>query len=350
MQATALWFPAEKKVEFRTEELRHCGPDDVCVEAIVSGISHGTELTIYRGQAPSADTVLNLPQDAIQPQATMGGTFQGRFPIKYAYANVGRVLEVGSATPFAPGDLVFCRVPHQTRYIVESRLATKLPSDLEPLEAASTLGLLDVATNALMDHPVLIGDVVAVYGCGVVGLFIVELVRRTAAKVIAIDPLASRRSVALEFGADAAVDPSDALLAIKDLSGGRGTDVSVEASGAASALQTAIAGTGAEGTVLIPGYYGIKPISLTLSPEFHMRRLRIVSSSVNAVDGRLSQRWSLERRMQLNIDLLGPLKAASLISHRIPFEEAAAAYEMIDQRPEEVVSVVLTYGGDGAGS
>jgi threonine dehydrogenase-like Zn-dependent dehydrogenase len=349
MQTRSLWFSAERTVEFRTEELRECGLDDVVVESIVSGISHGTELTIFRGQAPYRETALGLRQDPIQPQSTMGGTFEGRFPIKYAYANVGRVLEAGALTSFEPGDLVFCRVPHQSHYVVESELVHKLPGDLDPLDAATTLGLLDVATCALMDHPVLFGDVVSIYGLGVVGQFLVQLARRSASKIIAVDPLAPRRARALEFGADVAVDPSEALAAIKELSDGRGVDVAIEASGVPAALQNAIEGTGAEGTVLMPGYYGIKPAQLTLSPEFHMRRLKMVSSSVNAVDGRLILRWSLPRRMQLNIDLLGPLNAGSLISHRVPFEDAAAAYEMIDQRPEEVMSVVLTYGSvDGA--
>jgi threonine dehydrogenase-like Zn-dependent dehydrogenase len=344
MQTRSLWFSAERTVEFRTEELRRCDRNDVAVEAIVSGISHGTELTIFRGQAPYKETALGLRQDPIQPQSTMGGTFEGRFPIKYAYANVGRVLEAGDQTSFAPGDLVFCRVPHQSHYVVESELVHKLPADLNPLDAATTLGLLDVATTALMDHPVLFGDVVTIYGLGVVGLFILQLARRSASKIVAVDPLAPRRGRALEFGADLAVDPSEALAAVKELSDGRGADVAIEASGVPAALQNAIEGTGAEGTVLMPAYYGIKPAELILSPEFHMRRLRMVSSSVNAVDGRLTSRWTLPRRMQLNIDLLGPLNAGSLISHRIPFEEAAAAYEMIDQRPEEVTSVVLTYG------
>lgn len=347
MQAQSVWFPALRQVEIRTEAIRECGPHDVTATAVASGISHGTEMTIFRGQAPDATTALSLPQDLIQPQATMGGTFEQKFPIKYAYANVGRVDIAGSESGFAPGDLVFARVPHQTHFTVAADLCTRLPAELDPLDAATTIGLLDVATNALMDHPVMIGDVVAVYGLGLVGLFTAQLARRNASRLIAVDPLASRRKLALDYGADVAVAPGEALEAIKDLSSGRGTDVSIDASGAPSALQTAIEGTGPEGTVLVPAYYGRKPVTLTLSPEFHMRRLRMVSSSVNAPDGRLSQRWTNQRRLDLNVELLGPLHAGDLISHRIPFHEAARAFELIDQHPEEVLSVVLTYPAAG---
>ncbi len=103
----------------------------------------------------------------------------------------------------------------------------------------------------------------------------------------------------MQYGAHVAVSPEDALETIRDLSAGRGADVTIEASGAPSALQTAIEGTGAEGIVLVPAYYGRKPVELILSPEFHMRRLRMVSSSVNAPDGRLSSRWTNERRLDL---------------------------------------------------
>lgn len=345
MQARSVWFAAERTVEIRTETVGPPAPTEVLCAAIASGISHGTEMTIFRGQAPDTRTTLDLPQDLIQPQATMGGTFEQKFPIKYAYANVGRVVQAGAESGYAPGDLVFTRVPHQTAYTVDRSLCTKLPADLDPLDAATTIGLLDVAVNALLDHPVLFGDVVVVFGMGLVGLFTAQLAARTASVVIAVDPIEHRRDLALRYGADLAVRPDEAVEAVRRASDGRGADVSIEASGAPAALQAAIEATGAEGTVLVPAYYGRKHVGLVLSPEFHMRRLRMVSSSVNAPDGRLSARWSNERRLNLDVALLTELHAGELISHRIPFEDAAAAFELVDQHPDQVLSVVLTYGG-----
>jgi threonine dehydrogenase-like Zn-dependent dehydrogenase len=343
MKARSVWFSRERTVEIREEEIREPGPTEVFAEALASGISHGTEMTIFRGEAPDVRTALDLPQDPIQPQATMGGTFEQKFPIKYAYANVGRVITAGSESGYSPGDIVFARVPHQTHFTVDRSLCTLVPADLAPLDAATTVGLLDVAVNALLDHPVLFGDVVVVYGMGLVGLFTLQLAQRTAAVVIAVDPLAQRRELALKYGADVAVGPADVLAVVKQLSGGRGADVTIEASGAPAALQAAIEATGAEGTVLVPAYYGRKPVGLVLSPEFHMRRLRMVSSSVNAPDGRLSSRWTNERRLNLDVALLDEVHAGELISHRIPFAEAARAFELVDQHPEDVISVVLTY-------
>jgi 2-desacetyl-2-hydroxyethyl bacteriochlorophyllide A dehydrogenase len=341
-EARSVWFSAERQVEIRTEQVRPCGKGEITVEAIASAVSSGTEMTIYRGQAPTADTVLQLPADLIQPQETMGGSFAQRFPIKYAYASVGRVIEAGEGSGFNPGDLVFVRVPHESLYTVRAELAFPLPA-WDPIDIGTQMALLDVAVNAILDVPVALGEVVAVYGQGAVGLYTSQLARRTAGKLIVVDPIAKRRDLGIKFGADAAVAPEDALEAIKEISEGRGADLSIEASGAPSALQTAIAGTGVEGTVLIPGYYGLKPVPLTLSPEFHMRRLKMFSSSANALDGRFSQRWNIQRRLQLVADVLPSLHPTEIITHRFPVEQAAQAYQLLDQHPEEVLSIVLTY-------
>ena len=41
--------------------------------------------------------------------------------------------------------------------------------------------------------------------------------------------------------------------------------------------------------------------------------------------------------------LLGELPLEPLISHRFPLRDAAAAYHLVDERPEETLQVVLTY-------
>jgi threonine dehydrogenase-like Zn-dependent dehydrogenase len=74
-----------------------------------------------------------------------------------------------------------------------------------------------------------------------------------------------------------------------------------------------------------------------------MRRLRMVSSQVNVIGSGLQPRWDVQRRMNLVFDLLPSLHPNELISHRIPFDYAPEAYRLIDQKPEEVLAVVLEY-------
>jgi 2-desacetyl-2-hydroxyethyl bacteriochlorophyllide A dehydrogenase len=338
----ALWFTAKEKAELRDEKIDSCGPGQITVQALASAVSHGTEMTIFHGQAPSATTVLDLPQDLIQPQETMGGSFGQRFPIKYAYASVGRVIDAAPGTPFRPGDHVFVRAPHQEFYTVRAELAFRIP-EWNPLDIGTQMALLDVAVNAIMDVPVTLGEIVAVYGQGAVGLYTAQLARRTAGTLIVVDPVPERRAMGLRFGADIAVDPAEALTAIKDASAGRGADISIEISGSTKALQTAIQGTAAEGTISVPGYYGLRPLELVLSPEFHMRRLQMVSSSANAVAARLLPRWTIERRLGVVADVLPKLHPEEIISARVPFDEAPRAYQMLQDNPTGYTSIVFTY-------
>jgi threonine dehydrogenase-like Zn-dependent dehydrogenase len=55
--------------------------------------------------------------------------------------------------------------------------------------------------------------------------------------------------------------------------------------------------------------------------------------------------WNRERVHRTAIELLatGKLQTDDLVSHRIPFKQAAEAYQLIESRPEAVVKVILTY-------
>jgi threonine dehydrogenase-like Zn-dependent dehydrogenase len=84
-------------------------------------------------------------------------------------------------------------------------------------------------------------------------------------------------------------------------------------------------------------------VTLDLGAAFHRRRIRIVSSQVSTLDPALGPRWDRERRTAVVIDLLGQLPLVDLVSHRFTFRDAASAYSMLDDQPEECLQVVLTY-------
>lgn len=57
----------------------------------------------------------------------------------------------------------------------------------------------------------------------------------------------------------------------------------------------------------------------------------------------LAPRWDHTRRMEMVLGLLPQLYLEELLSHRFPFEEAPAAYRLVDERSEEAVQVILTH-------
>jgi 2-desacetyl-2-hydroxyethyl bacteriochlorophyllide A dehydrogenase len=330
----AVWFPAAGVAEIRSEPPQPVGPTDVRVRAVVSGLSAGSELLVYRGLAPS-----DIPPDL----PTVEGDF--RLPIKFGYASVGTVVEVGTdVAGLEADDLVFAHHPHQTEYVVPADFPIRLPKGL-PVERGVFAANLETAATVVLDAHHRLEEAVLVVGQGIVGLLVTMLLKRAGARpVIAVDLHERRRDAAVRAGADQALGPGDRLVPqVLELTGGRGVDVAVEASGSPAALQSCIDTAAFGGTVMVASWYGTREVTLALGGAFHRRRLRLVSSQVSTLDPTLSPRWSRERRTELVRSLLTELPLEDLISHRFPFSAAASAYELLETKPEECLQVVLDY-------
>ncbi|MCH7996430.1 MAG: hypothetical protein IIB11_01460 [Chloroflexi bacterium] len=108
MRQASLYFTAPYQVAIEEAPLRPPTKEEVLVETLVSAISPGTEMLVYRGQAPA-----DLPVDETIP--ALRGGFD--FPMKYGYALVGRVVKAGlNPEPHKEGDLVFSFHPHESHF------------------------------------------------------------------------------------------------------------------------------------------------------------------------------------------------------------------------------------------
>lgn len=344
MQGTSVWFAAERRIELRPEEVPAPREGEITVRTALSLISAGTEMLVYRGQCTG-------PEDLVLERPGRAGTYP--FPVKYAYQLVGTVVEAGPGSGFAPGARVFVQHPHQDIFTIPVSGGLKgavmplesvfpVPDDL-PLERAVLAHLFAVSLSALLDSPVRVGECVAVSGLGVVGIFIAHLARLTATRLVLIEPNPWRRAFAGFLGADAVVAPEEAPPAIKEITGGRGVDLHFEASGAPAALRASLSGLAKEGTVVVASNYGNRPVQLFLSPEFHNKRLKIISSQAGGIAAELLPRWDRRRRMGVAMDQLRRYDFAHMITHRFPLAEAAAAYETLDRPDGETLGVALTY-------
>jgi len=332
--AQAVWFPAARSVELRREYVAPPAEGELRVRTIVSGISHGTERLVFRGEVP-AELPLDLP--------TLQGSYG--FPIKYGYAAVGRVLDIGPhVTSHAPGDLVFALHPHQTVFRIPAALATRLPDGLDPLAGVFTANL-ETAVNIAWDAAPRLGETAVVFGQGIVGLLAAQTLRLAGARrVFAVEPSPFRRELALRVGVDAAFAPGDDLgTQLLRANRGRRPDLALEVSGTATALQAAIDCVADEGTVVVASWYGTKPLPLLLGGRFHRGRIRLRSSQVGRLDPALAPRWDHARRMEAVLDLLPQLRPGDLVTHRLAFEKAAQAYRLLDDQPAELGQIVLVY-------
>jgi 2-desacetyl-2-hydroxyethyl bacteriochlorophyllide A dehydrogenase len=334
LEARALWFSAPRTVELRPEMVPYPGSGEVRVRTVVSAISHGTEMLVYRGEVP-ADLPLDLP--------TLAGAYA--FPIKYGYASVGRILDVGpDAETLSPGDPVFVHHPHQDVFVVPAGLPVRLTDGFD-LALGHFFANLETAVGVVHDTPLRLGETALVFGQGVVGLLITQLLKLAGAgRVLVVDPLEKRRALALAVGADDAFEPDQDLRgSILEATAGLGADVAIEVSSSGAALQAAVDAVATEGTVVVASWYGTKPVSLSLGGHFHRGRIRLRSSQVGRLNPGLGPRWDRVRRTETVLGLLPRLRLEELVSHRIPFGEAPGAYQLVDENPDDVVQVVLTH-------
>jgi len=330
--ALAVWTVAPYQVRIQSETLAPLSAEEVAISTQYSAISHGTEMLVYRGEVPSTMT-LDL--------STLEGSFA--FPIKYGYAVVGRVQEIGNAvTDVAVGDLVFALHPHQTYCHVHHTLVKKIPSTV-PAKAAVLAANMETAINIVHDTRPALGDIVVVIGLGVVGLLVSWLLARQAVRVIAVDPVAHRRECAQQLGIMKVVHPDDAPEFVRVVTEGRGADCVIEVSGNPKALSLAIDVVGQEGLVVVASWYGSKSVTLDLGSRFHRGRVRMRSSQVGQLAPDLAPRWNYQRRMSVVWRMLAQFPYQVVITHEYRFDNAAVAYEAIDHSELPMVQTVLHY-------
>jgi 2-desacetyl-2-hydroxyethyl bacteriochlorophyllide A dehydrogenase len=340
MKRQALWFEAPYRVGIREEELSGPSEAEVIVKTVVSAISAGTELLLYRGQAPSG-----LAVDATI--SALQGNFS--FPMKYGYASAGEVVALGPGVdPLWQGRKVFAFQPHQNYFSAKVTELYPVPSNLEILDVVFFPNM-ETALTLVLDGNPSVGEQVAVFGQGVVGLLVTSILSRIPLScLLTLDRFPARRQASGQMGADKSIDPTGcpAREIISLLQGPgeyQGADLTYEISGNPDALDQAIAITGFAGRIVIGSWYGTKEATLHLGGPFHRSRIRIMSSQVSSIDPSLEKSWTKKRLLGLAWRFLGEVKPSGLITHTFPFSEVEKAYSLLAKAPGDCLQVVLAY-------
>ncbi len=336
----AVEFVAPREVDVIDIDRPVPGAGEVLVETEVSAVSAGTELLVYRGD-------LDPETAADEELAALDGDLS--YPVRYGYSVVGTVTEVGTRVdPAWRGRTVFGFNPHESHFIASPDDLHPVPEGIDP-ETAAMFANTETAVNFALDGAPRIGEHVAVFGQGVVGLLATALFSRSAAEtVVAVEPLDYRREIAAELGADVTVDPSrtDAAAAVAEHTGG--VDLAVEVSGRPETLETAVEATRFDGRVLVGSWYGTKRADLGFGDHFHRGRISVESSQVSTIAPELRGRWDHERRRATAWRELRRLAedrtvADALVTDRVDVEDAAAAYHRLTNDTEETLQILLTY-------
>ena len=333
MNGRALVFEGPGDVAVRSFEVEKPGPEDVLVETTVSAISPGTELLIYRGEVPEGMTV-DTSIDSLD------GDFS--YPLEYGYAAVGTVRAVGEDVD---GDWQDTRVfgfePHRTHFTASPDVLVELPSWIST-DVAALLPTVETATNLVLDCAPLVGERVIVFGAGPVGLATIRLLAQFPIELVVAEPISTRRELARTFGADAALEPAAARSYFDDCEPG-GADLAIELSGRPATIDDAIDAIGYGGRLVIGSWYGTRRASIDLGSSFHRNDVTIRSSQVSRLAPERRGRWTNGRRLVHALEQLTSVEADSVISHRIPFENASEAYPLLENEAAAVIQVLLTY-------
>ncbi|HON80467.1 MAG TPA: zinc-binding dehydrogenase [Spirochaetota bacterium] len=249
------------------------------------------------------------------------------------------VVEESKSGEFKPGELVMYYPPgldaYREYHVADPSRLQKLPEgmDLDILVMTQLLGC--VAHGAFrIDKPY--NKNVVVMGQGPVGLLFTALMKNLGAKkIIAVDPLPWRGETAITMGADHAVNPSAAnvIEEVKDLTGGHMADIVIEAYGQDVAVINQCFDLACHN-----GQVAFFGICLEEAPAlnfnvFFRKELRMIAS--------VGPDLTMDYPYGLDMILRGAVDVSPLITHRMPFDDIAKAFEIATNREEKVIKIIL---------
>ncbi|QQE81205.1 zinc-binding alcohol dehydrogenase [Alicyclobacillus sp. SO9] len=284
-------------------------------------------------------------------------------PVPLGYSAAGTVLAVGSKVlGIKEGDKVACYggpfVTHSERLVVPQNLCVRLPDDVS-LSDAAFVGLGAIAVHGVRSLGIQFGEIVAIFGLGLLGQLSTQLCHEANYLSIVTDLSEVRRGRLLNHYSTASgvqvLDSSHFSAAISEASGGGGADAVLIC---AHSLQSGLLDAALEvvryrGRVVIVGNI---PVECSREKMFQ-KEVDVQVSRAGGI-GRYDEgyenrgidfprslvRWTEGRNMQEVIRLLasGRLDIDSLVTHRIAFNDAPSAYTEMKQE-SDFMAAVLSY-------
>lgn len=236
-----------------------------------------------------------------------------------------------------PGDPGFFReyanIPAHNLVAIPASLSTRDATLIEPL--AVVLHSMQFAAPRL-------GETVAVFGAGPIGLMTIACLKLSGAgRVWAVEPVAARRELARQAGADAVLDPSaiDPSREIMRDTGGRGVDAAIDCTATGGSTNHCIRAARHAGRVVITGIAVEREVALEFSP---IRRKELAIYTV--------RRSNHETETARDLLAAHTSRFAAMITHTRPLDGIAEAFHQVEQRAGGVGKLVITGSHRGAGS
>jgi threonine dehydrogenase-like Zn-dependent dehydrogenase len=341
------------KLEWKEFPRGEPGPGEVLVELEYGAIKHGTEFSMAQGypsQRGKWNEELRIHEKT--PAHDRGEKKENSF---FAGNMVsGRVSSLGrDVTDLAVGEHVF-GFSHFCEYAVipRNRLWRLSQNDWR---SALCLDPARFSLGAVRDSGVRLGDRVAVFGMGAIGLICVRMALLSGAtQIIALDPLEGRRAAAMKMGATEVLDPGaeDVGRELKLLTRNRGADGVIEMSGSRQALQEALRGVAFGGRIVCGAFPPPWGAGLDLGAEAHMNCPEIIFSRATSDPNRDHPRWSAGRIEAECLHLIGQglIPGHHLIDRLVPYAELKEEYRMCMEEPARAIKLGVIFPAAESGT
>jgi L-iditol 2-dehydrogenase len=213
---------------------------------------------------------------------------------------------------------------------IPAHILYRIPANVS-FEQAAMVEPVAVALHSINLSGIKINDTVAVFGSGMIGLFIIQLLKQAGCTVIAVDVLQEKLEMAKVAGADIVFNSSkeDVPSEIRKVTNNRGADVAFEAVGITQSVKSAIESLRKGSALILVG-------NLSAVVEFPLQK--VVTQEIN-----IKGSCAINGEYPAVLDLIskGKIKVDGMISAVVPLSEGAAYFNRLHSKETGLLKVIL---------
>ncbi len=215
--------------------------------------------------------------------------------------------------------------------VVPQHILYALPDNL-PFYKAAMVEALSVAVHAFGITPVDLNDTAVVFGTGMIGLLVIQVLRAGGCgRIIAVDIDNAKLETAGALGADISLNNNecDAAVEIKNMTKGLGADIGFEVVGITPTVQGAVSSVRKGGSVTLVG---------NISPSVELPLQQVVTQQKTLYGSCAS---SGEYPVCLDMIDSGKIDVDALISMRVPLSEGAEWFDKLSKKDTDLMKVIV---------